>query len=148
MTITQLTNTVAESELQNTVATAAQERNSVLAGCNVHWLFRDSYVDLETGKHGIRWLIARILAENQAIFKEYSGNYRNVYLAYGMTTEAIAARVRAVNGFDKYPDKTIMDYLSVIMARSSQVASIQLTNKEDCNRDCKRPRKVWYLLAE
>jgi hypothetical protein len=148
MTITQLTNSAVGQEMQSTVAQAVTENNSVLAGCNVHFLFRGSAVDLTTGKHGIRWLIARILTERQAVLPVYAGAYRNVYLNVGVTTEEIISKVRAVNGFDKYPDKTIADYLSVIMKRDGQVASIQLTNSEDCNRDCKRPRKKWYLLAE
>lgn len=148
MTTIQLTNEVAGAALQNSVRQNVTENNSVLAGCNVHWLFRGSVVDLETGKHGIRWLIARILTEAQASFPLYSGNFRNVYVSYGLTTEEIVSKIRSVNGYDKYPDKTIADYLSVIMTRDNQVASIQMTNREDPNRNCKRPRKKWYLIAE
>ena len=148
MTITQLTNTVCGAELQSNVRQAATELASVQAGCGVNTLFRPSVVDLESGKHGIRWLIARILTEAQAVFPRYAGEYRNVYVAYGLTTEQICSRVRAANGFDKYPDKTIIQNLSVVMARSNQSASIQLTGKEDADRNCKRPRRKWYLLAE
>jgi hypothetical protein len=145
----ELTNSVVcGAELQNNIRQAATELASVQAGCNVNSLFRPSAVDVETGKHGIRWLIARILTEAQAVFPLYSGEFRNVYVGYGLTTSDIICKVRSINGFDKYPDKTIADVLSVVMTRSQQVASIQLSNREDRNRDCKRPRRKWYLLAE
>lgn len=146
MTTNQLTNQPAGVELQAPVNQAITENNSVLAGCNVHFLFRGSRVNLETGKNGIRWLIAEILTEAQAIFPEYSGQFRNVYLAYGLTTEEIISKVRSVNGFDKYPDHTIEQYLSVIMTGDKQVARIQMTGREDRPRLCKKPRCKWYLL--
>ena len=148
MTVTQLTNSVCGAELQDNIRQAATELASVQAGCNVHSLFRPSAVDVQSGKHGIRWLIARILTEAQAVFPRYAGDFRNVYVAYGLTTADIIRKVRAANGFDKYPDKTIADVLSVVMTRSNQVASVQLSNREDSNRECKRPRRKWYLLAE
>lgn len=168
MTTLELTNTPCGTELQSTVKQAAQERNSVLAGCNVHWLFRDSWTDLETGQHGIRWLLARILAQNNSIAPKFNSElydelkangasnetidratYRTARIEKGLTTEAIIERVRACNGSDKYPDQTIRDYLGGIMTKDNQVEGIQLSNKEDKNRPKKdkRPRKIWYLLA-
>src|SRR6266568_1188796 len=107
MQIESLINEACGEKLQGVIRQNSTEQNSVLAGCKVHFLFRDHIVDLETGKHGIRWLIARILTEAQAVFPKYSGEYRNVYVAYGLTTDQIISKVRAVFGADRYPDKTI-----------------------------------------
>jgi hypothetical protein len=147
MTITQLINEPAGATMQLPVNQAITENNSVLSGCGVHFLFRGSRVNLETGKNGIRWLITEILTEAQAIFPLYAGAYRNLYLSYGLTTEEIIAKVRSVNGFDKYPNHTIEQYLSIIMTKDKQVSRIQMTGKEDRPRDCKRPRCKWYLIA-
>lgn len=146
MTILELTNEPVGVTLQNSVRQNVCENNSVLAGCNVHWLFRGSAVDLETGKHGIRHLIGRILTEAQAEFPLYTGDNRNLYLTYGLTTDQIVSKVRSVNGFDKYPDHTIEHYLSVKLA--GIVGKVQMTGKEDKARTCKRPRCKWYLIAK
>jgi hypothetical protein len=149
MTTLELINEPVGTALQNTVRQNITENNSVLAGCNVHFLFRGSAIDLQSGKHGIRWLIARILTEAQAEFPRFNGqDNRSLYVQYGLTTDQIISQVRSVNGFDKYPDKTIADYLSVIMTKDNQIASVQMSNREDRNRNCKRPRRKWYLIAE
>lgn len=134
------------AELQAPVNQAVTETNSVLAGCNVHFLFRGSRVNLETGRNGIRWLIAEILADAQAVFPKFDGNFRNIYLSYGLTTEQIIERVQAINGKDKYPPHTIAQYLSRYMVKDQQVARIQMTTNEDSDRDCLKPRCKWYLL--
>ena len=125
MTVTQLTNSVCGEYLQNNVREASMELASVQAGCKVAYLFRPSVVDLETGMHGIRWLIARILTEKGEL-----------------TTAQICAFVRSVNGFDKYPDKTILHNLSHVMTQSGEVTSRPLrTGKRG------RPEYLWRLLV-
>lgn len=149
MTVTQLTNEAVGQSLNSQLRKSIGENNSVLAGCNVHWLFRNSCIDLQTGRHGIRWLIYRILSENQAVFPRYNGQYRNVYINFSLTTQQIIDRVRAHNGFDKYPDKTILHYLGVIMSRDGQIASLRMTKEEDpASNGRKIPRKKWYLIAD
>lgn len=154
MTVTQLINEACGESLQGEIRQATQELASVEAGCNIHWLFRPSVVDTETGMHGLRWLIARILLEAEAIHPQapYSDGtpfeLRKVYIAKSLTTEEITSKVRSINGFDKYPDSTIIQNLSVVMRESGQVASIQMTSREDNKRECKRPRLAWYLIAE
>ena len=137
------------AELQAPVNQAITETNSVLAGCNVHYLFRGSRVNLETGRNGIRWLIAEILlaAQMGKAYVEYSGNLRKGYLAFSLTTEQICERVRAINGFDKYTNHTIEQYLSRYMVKDKQVGKIQMTNEEDFDRTCNRPRCKWYLMG-
>jgi len=126
MTVTQLTNSVCGEFLQNNVRQASMELASVQAGCNVNSLFRPSVVDLETGMHGIRWLIARILTETGE-----------------MTTAEICASVRSVNGYNKYPDKTILHNLSHVMAQAGQVTSRQLYNGKRG-----RPEYAWRLAVD
>lgn len=149
MTINQLINEVAGAEFQTSVRQAATELASVQAGCGVHTLFRPSVVDLETGRNGLRWLIARILKEAGAEHPKYNAKtqaFRNVYVATGLTKDAIVKRVRACNGFDKYPDSTIEDNLYVVMQRAGQVDKVTRTSREDSKRTCQRPRCVWYLV--
>lgn len=146
MTINQLINEVAGAELQASVRQATGELASVQAGCGVHTLFRPSVVDLETGRNGLRWLIARILQEAGAEHPKYNGSFRNVYVATGLTVDEIISRVRACNGFDKYPNSTIEDNLYVVMQRAGQVGKVSRTSREDSNRTCNRPRAVWYLI--
>ena len=146
MTINQLINEVAGAELQASVRQATGELASVQAGCGVHTLFRPSVVDLETGRKGLRWLIARILKEAGAEHPKYNGAFRNVYVATGLTVDEIICKVRACNGFDKYPDSTIQDNLYVVMQRAGQVGKVSRTSREDAKRTCNRPRCVWYLI--
>ena len=144
MTATQLINEVAGAELQPVINQTQRETNSMLAGCNVHWIFRASYTNNETGRHGIRHLIVQLLTSTGAVFGPKAS--RDAIRAKALTTRQIIALVRQVNGFDKYPDKTISDVLCNVLP--NEVASIQLTNWEDRNRPCKRPRKVWYVKSE
>ena len=153
MNVIDLTNEACGADLQGTIRSTVQETNSVLAGCNVHYLFRGSIVDLETGKNGVRWLIVRILREAQAEFPKFNGNFRPVYLAYGLTSETIIDRIREINGADKYPDQTILDNLTDILAKSGEVDSIRMNNFEDRNRNsrankAKRIARGKYPIAK
>ncbi len=91
--------------------------------------------------------------------------YLPVYIAYGLTTDQIIHRIREEqkkdggNGSIKYPDKTIRQNLSVIMARDLQVAYVEATASEEQTRrtveakegilsDSLKPRVRWYLVAE
>ena len=182
MTVSQLINEVCGTELQVSVRSTVQETNSVLAGCKVHYIFRGSIVDLETGKNGLRWLIVRILKDAQAEFPRFNhegykhaieagneaGNssadeefFRPIYLSYGLTSEDIIDRIRAINGADKYPDQAILDVLSTVLA--DEVDSIRMSNSEDSDRNSKAnqarrlargkspiarsPRCKFYLIA-
>lgn len=165
MNVIDLINEVAGAELQAPVKAAIATTNSTLAGCNVHTLFRGSYVDLETGRHGARWLLARILMQAGSVhdaklhdaaakrlksgrsLARASKAVRN-YVSAGMTTEQLIAAVRAVNGADKYPDKTIRQNLSIVMRRAGQVATLRLPVTVDRERGCKTTRKLWFLVNE
>lgn len=133
-------------ELQGDIRQNSMEQNSVLAGCGVHWLFRDHIVDLATGKHGIRWAIAKVMTQHNAYAKR--GESQDLYLKIGLTTRQIDALIRAEFGVDRYPFKTIEQYLSVIMRKDGQIGSVEMTCYQDRQRHCKRPRYKWYLIAE
>jgi hypothetical protein len=129
MTVSQLISEACGESLQGDIRASVAANNSVLAGCNVHWLFRGSIVDLETGMHGIRWTILRILS--QAADK-------------GMTTAEVIAAVRLANGADKYPDRTILHNLGVVLTRAGQVVGIrQPVTRADGS---KTSRKFWYVV--
>lgn len=135
--ILKLTNRPKGRKLQASVHAASLENASVQAGCGVHWFFRDgAWVNLETGQHGIRWLVAQILAQHGAFSPET-----------GMRSDEVAACVRAANGFERYPDETVAQTLARDLRKSGQVAAYRMTSAEDWNRTCKTPRCRYYLLA-
>lgn len=146
----QYNNSPVGGDLNETINTNVQETNSVLAGCNVHYLFRGSVINTKTGRHGIENLITDILMANSAHFKKYdekvNKNYRHVYLFYGLTAKQIIAKVRQVNGGDKYPDSTIYQYLSVFMKRAGKVDFIRPKKEEDKGHKG-RTENRWYLIA-
>ena len=160
MTITSLIRVAAGADkFQAPVRSAICENNSVLAGFQVPWIFRGSMVDLQSGMHGIRWAIARILT--QAADR-------------GLTTEEIIDAIRNTNGGDKYPDETIWHNLKQVMEKAGQVVSVQRSNADDADRNSerfiamrekrnairiahglkplsltvKRPRLSWFLAPE
>lgn len=137
----------ASPELAPIMAATRGELASIEAGANIHFLFRPSWVDGNTGRHGLRWLVARILSDAGAALRPFEGQYRSAYIANSMRTDEIIAKVRQANGFDKYPDKTVIDLLRT-WEREGMIGGIQLTAKEDKDRTSKRPRKVWFLLTE
>lgn len=118
----ELSNKPVGTELMEVIRQAQVEQNSVLNGCNVHYLFRNHWVDTQSGEHGIRSLITRILANNPR----------------GLTTRQIVVEVRKVNGYDRYPNKTVEQYLSVFM-RVTVVGIPMRTGRPG------RPTNRWYL---
>lgn len=135
-------------QIDNAIKEQGAALASVCAGIGAASIFRPHWVDSETGLHGVRWLIARILTEAGAVHPKFDGAFREVYTRTSMTTADIIAKVREANGFNRYPDKTILDVLSTVMTQDEQVGSIQLTGAEDAGRTCRRPRKVWYLIQK
>lgn len=129
------------------IRTANQEIASVEAGAGVAIQLRAGWVDTETGIHGLRGLVLRILSEAGCRFLPFTGANREGYVFHAMRTDEIVARIRSVNGWDKYPAKAIVDRL-LVFQKEGWLGGIQLTSVEDCERDCKRPRKVWFLHTE
>lgn len=115
-------------------------------------VFHTHYVNMESGEYGIADLITKILTDNGSIFPKdcATTDLRNIAIAGAMFTDEILAKVEShfTAGSIRYPLATVKTYLSVFMARKSQVCKIQLTGKEDSNRPCCRPRCKWFLAME
>jgi hypothetical protein len=123
----------------------ARDKNNVLASGEIHYFVRDHYVDPSTGTYGIENLIKSILKSNSAVFPkgvEHSA-LRNVAIGAAMFTDEIIKSVRITFGQDRYPDTTIRMYLSKF---AKGLGKIKLTNAEDTNRPCCKPRCKWYVV--
>lgn len=118
-------NEPAGSFLSPAIKQATAEAASVQSGCNVHTLFRPSYTNTATGRHGIRHLIVEILADNPA----------------GLTTAEIMAEGWRRYTAEKYPETTYIQNLSNVMHEVEPVAVRR-------NGGRGRPRNVWRLTAE
>lgn len=129
------------------IRNASQELASVENGAGVPVQLRAGWIDTATGIHGVRGLVLRILSDAGCAFVPYTGSNREGYVAHAMRTDEIVSRIRQVNGFDKYPAKAIVDRL-LVFQREGWLGGLQLTTGEDSDRDCKRPRKVWFLHTE
>jgi len=137
MTTMQLTNEPKGQEFNSDIRADMKAQASMLAGVQVHYLFRPHVTDLETGRHGVRWLIARILTEAGAV--AVAGQQPEAV----MTTATVIARVRQAAGPDRYTDLTVRQYLAVIMRKSGQTASVQTARRQGLGR----PQLSWWLIT-
>jgi hypothetical protein len=153
------TKTNETSETLNAIAMSrevlsnSQDINNVLTTSQqVKAVFHTHFADMETGECGIENLIARILREREAQFPKgvESTELRQIAVAGAMFTDEIVTEVqnRFTAGSVRYPKQTVKAYLSVFMAKSGKIGRIQLTNSEDKNRTCCKPRCKWYLVTE
>ena len=123
--------------------------NGILNDMNVALPFRTHYVNIATGANGIELLIASILENKNAVNVNgvESTALRNVAIkTSSMFASDIIAAVRKQFGFDRYPDATVFQYLSVNMVRNGTVGKIKLSNVEDKNRSSFKPRVKYYLV--
>jgi len=163
MNTLKMTNLPIGGEFQAVTRQAGAELAGTLAGCNVNPAFRPHWTDLETGRHGIKWLIARILEEAGCIMPavsfpdrrcdltEEQANLRGEYLAKSLTSEQVIARVRGayVPGELRYPDNTIVQYLSCIEHNKGAIESFRLFNKEtkEAYGQGAKPRRYYLVKA-
>lgn len=128
---------------------ARQEVASVEAGAGVAIQLRAGWIDTETGIHGLRGLVLRILSEAGCAFLPFTGINRESYVCHAMRSDELVRRIRQINGWDKYPTKGILDRL-LVFVHDGWLGKIQLTNSEDPYpaRGCKRPRTVYFLHTE
>jgi len=138
--------------LAGEIVSSARDKNNLLANAgNVHLLIRDHYVDPSSGTYGIESLIARILATNGAVFPKgiEKTQFRKVAIATAMFASDIIAEVRTAFGADRYPDQTIYTYLAHFMKQKNtahKIGKIKLSNNEDKDRNCCKPRTKYYLV--
>jgi hypothetical protein len=126
MTINQLTNAPKGAELQSSLVESIDATNSVLAGCNVHFLFRGSTIDNQTGLQGLRWAIMRVLSQAADT---------------GLTCEEIIDIIRSSPTFavaHKYPGQTYADNISNVLIPAGQVVATERDALEDSERNSEK----------
>jgi len=131
-----------------------REINAILASVKTPLAFRAHYV--KNGVNGVAQLIEKLMEKRGAInaLGAELGKLRSIALVQSVFVSDIIADIRKEFGFDRYPDATIYQYLSVKMNQgekgSKKVATIILSNVEDKNRKAKneRPRRKFYLVAK
>lgn len=135
-------------ELSPEILTTLADTNNLFAQIGVPLAFRTHYVSTENGVNGIEQLIAKILTDANAVFTAgiETTEFRSLAIAQSLFVSEIIASVRNVFGSDRYPDATIHQYLSVFMTKNKSVSKIKLTNVEDKNRSCCKPRTKFYLV--
>jgi hypothetical protein len=114
-------------------------------------IFHTHYANMETSEFGIGDLICKILRSNDACFSLAieTSELRNIAIAGSMFTEQILEKVKEIftAGSIRYPEKTVRATLSVTLFKLKKIGKIQLTNKEDEERECCKPRCKWYLAV-
>ena len=147
------TKTLTETELQicQTVLENGKDSNNVLTAVNVPPIFQTHVFNVETGKHGIKHLISEILNERGASFPKdaHTTELRPIVIAASMFASDIKDEVdaRFAAGSTRYPYSTVHQYLSVFMVKEGMICKVQLSNAEDAERHCCKPRTKYYLNA-
>jgi hypothetical protein len=126
----------------------AKANNKFFDKKDIPFIYRNHYVNVKTGVNGIENLVIDILQNNNAVFaKDVAASpLRNMAICQAMFISDIIANVRKQFGFDRYPDATIYTVVSVLMVKSGLVGKITLSNVEDKNRNCCRPRAKFFLI--
>lgn len=132
---------------------SSQDINNVLTTSTItRAVFHTHYVSMDNSLFGIADLITDILKGNGALFPKgiEKTELRGVALSSAMTTEEVmqAVECRFTAGSIRYPLQTIKSYLSVFMSKGKKatIGRIQMSNAEDANRECCKPRCKWYVL--
>lgn len=132
---------------------SSQDINNVLTTSTItRAVFHTHYVSMDNSLFGIADLITDILKGNGALFPKgiEKTELRGVALSSAMTTEEVmqAVECRFTAGSIRYPLQTIKSYLSVFMSKGKKatIGRIQMSNAEDINRECCKPRCKWYVL--
>ena len=150
-TLTETLPTQLVQDLSPEILTGLQDTNNLFAQIPVALKFRTHYVSTATGVCGIEELIAKILTDANATFANgiEKTSFRSLAISQALFVSDIIASVREAFGADRYPDATIHQYLSVFMTSKKakcKVGKIKLTNIEDKNRECCKPRTKFYLV--
>ena len=144
------------AELKTTVGrelrSNCQDINNILTTETVHPYFQTHWFDLETGEHGIKNLICKILAEAEATFELgiENGALRSIAIAASLLTDEIIESVQShfTDGSTRYPATTIRHYLSTVLFKNGIIGKIQMNASEDTNKpkNTCRSRCKWYLV--
>lgn len=110
--------------------------------------FHAPFAEVESGLHGIKGLIIKILRTHGATWQgdtQLPADRAAVIKAAMFSEEIVFQSKRLFTGGTiRYPKQSIHNCL-VEMAKHNEVGKIELRNEEDSKRDCKRPRLKWYL---
>lgn len=136
-------------ELGREVLSQGRDANNILTTIPVHPWFQTHYFNPETDKHGIAALIVEILMEQEAIFPAGIENteLRSVAIAACPLTKDIVSEVQArfTAGSTRYPRKTILHNLGVVLLRKGLVGKITLKPTEKSGENT-MSRVRWYLI--
>ena len=135
--------------MSSEILTTLQDINNLIAP-STRYAFRNHYVNTETGVCGIENLIADILTNANANFPagiEFTP-HRSIAIGNSMFASEIIEIVRQSFGPDRYTDGTIHHYLSVFMTKKDLIGKIKLSNVEDKDRPCCKPRIKFYLVEQ
>jgi hypothetical protein len=135
------------------ILAGSQDINNVLTTSKVtRAVFHTHYVSMDASLFGIADLITSILREAQAVFPKgvEATELRGVALSASLTTEEIMSAVerKFTAGSIRYPLQTVKSYLSVFMSKGKKatIGRIQMSNAEDKDRQCCKPRCKWYMI--
>ncbi len=142
--------------LSREIVDNSRDINNVLTTSAVtRAVFHTHFVSMDNSLFGIADLITSILREAEAVFPKgiETSELRGVALASALTTDEIKSAIdrRFTAGSIRYPLQSVKSYLSVFMSQSTKhhkatVGKIQMSNAEDKNRECCKPRCKWYLI--
>ena len=137
------------------IVQGSQDINNVLSTSKVtRAVFHTHFVSMDNSLFGIADLITSILTDNGATFPKgiEKTALRGVALSASLTTEEVmhAVERRFTAGSIRYPLQTIKSYLSVFMSKGKKatIGKIKMSNAEDANRSCCKPRCKWYVIAK
>ena len=153
MTTLQLTSVPQGKEFAPALERQASAMRSMQRGLKIHYTFRPHKVDPETGWHGIRGLIVRILTQARCIAPRHDGDLlgdsRGEYITRSMLADDIIAKVResGIPALDRYPDQTIRQYLSHDLYRDGTVGKFPAMRGEFQTRAGGAPN-FYYLIEE
>jgi hypothetical protein len=98
---------------------------------------------------GLRGLIIKILRTHGAAWTGDTQlpSDRAAAIKAAMFVEEIVSKCKEIftAGTIRYPKQSVKNCLGE-MAKDSEVGKIGLSNGEDSNRECDRPRSKWYLV--
>lgn len=142
----------AETNLNAAMLVASQDNNSVFTTLKVHPIFQNHYVNLDSGKHGFIAIVSEILTENAAVFHKGIENTpkRAAAVQQAMFIEDIfnAIQAKFTAGTSRHSYASCHTFLSKWMFEKGIIGKIKLSNAEDKNRSCCKPRTKIYLVSK
>lgn len=150
----ELTNIPTGKEFNAAIRRSASALASTQTGLRIHKLFNPHHVDTETGEHGIRGAIRRILTQAGCIAPRHTGELegenRKAYIAKAMLADNIIAAYRGMGmpAADRYPDQTVRQVLSHDFYHDGTVGKFEAKQGEFERRPGGAPNFYYLIEAE